>query len=499
MINWKMLVPIPSKKIIEDLISREGEPTEASMCQLPGMYDLVRKYAGSEPIESVSLKILTKTDIRADKCSMRAQTRFFSLHGRKMKTIEDIPEATIRHYIGNLVYSATKHDTGSTKEDRKRFRYGRNFEDSDSDGFIIQESDLLTQKEDASTKDKLYWSKKLPYILKKLHQYSKTYEISIISAIVAYCRARRRYNLDNRNLEIVPIGKVVEGGIMKMNKLGLIKRAENGNILYENDGKGNFRKYVYDYIIGKKQGELYDLIHELLYICNSLQIDLIDEDATLYEEEFINNLITTYVTSNRVYLNMKCNPLSIKAIRSITFDRKDIKTEEPMTTKELLVKSIERQVSLIQNVEDSKIEKYRDVTGTNLKEYIEKMVDINYEFYGRFLNNIYFRDGFVCDANSKIILFPVSIFRRYNNDERFIIHKDGYVILINSLNLSIDTNIIVWYPIELMLQALEDIRSFCANRGIDLFNIEEHSEVYTYMRGKHYNKSTFGDMFETYV
>lgn len=504
MIYWKTLVQIPSKKVLEDLASREGEPTPDSMCQLPGMLDTVKKYANNEPLESVYLKLIKLKDIRTDSCSKEAIARFEAINGRPMKTIYDIGETVIRDYIGNLVYSATRYNSGSTKEDRQNFQYGRFIQDSEDDGHIIMESDLQVKKDGPSAKDKIYWNKKLPYILKKLHQISKTIEISIISSLVCYYKARRDYNRNKKYSEAVSVGKIIEKGVMKMGKDGKIKRVDpddpNSSIIYEKDGKGNFREYVYDHLVGNTKDELYDLIHELMFIINELNIDFCNEKAERYEEDFINDLVTSYVTSNRAYLNMKCNPASLKAIRSISYDKQPVITERKLSRKEMILKMINRQVSIFDNAEDKHLDEYRDTSGELLTSFINKMMCFEFDTYGRYLDNIYFNNGFVCMPDGNPVLFPSSFFRKYNNDEAFMLHREGFMILVSSLRDNLNNTVLVWFPIRLAIGWMAKIERACNMKGIETMYLKDNfNGVYKQISSEHIAKKSFGTWFETSV
>lgn len=504
MIYWKTLVQIPSKKVLEDLASREGEPTQDSMCQLPGMMDILKKYANNEPLESVYLRLIKLKDIRTDSCSKEAIARFEAINGKPMKTLYDIGETVIREYIGNLVFSATRHNSGSTKEDRQNFQYGRFIQDSEDDGHLIMESDLQIKKDGPSARDKIYWNKKLPYILKKLHQISKTIEISIISSLVCYYKARREYNAKNKLSEAVPVGRIIEKGVMKMGKDGKIKRIDPNDpesaIIYEKDGKGNFREYVYDHLVGNTKDELYDLIHELMYIINELNIDFCTEKAERYEEDFINDLVTSYVTSNRAYLNMKCNPASLKAIRSISYDRQTISPERKLSRREMLLRMINRQVSIFDNAEDKHMDEFRDVNGDLLTSFVHKMMLFDFNTYGRYLDNMYFSNGFVCRPDGNPVLFPVSFFRRYNNDEAFMLHREGFMILVSSLRDNLSNTVLVWFPIRLAIGWLAKIERICDMKGINPIYLKENYDmVYKQISSEHIYKKSFGTWFETSV
>lgn len=309
MIQDFQMIKLKSMKLIEDLALRTGPETEESMSTVEGQAAKVnetRKWFTGNFVN----KIANQIDFSITSASSEARVEARNRLGREAFKIEDIDPKYIIKYFENIMQSATKHNTGSIKEEEQEFKIGKAV--TNEDGDIATPADLI------DTSDKLNFieikkrREKLALCVKKLNTKGKKFKTHMMSLIISYERAKKRVlGLDECKF------RYVKNGTYQITERGTLIRDIHGNLVTIRDD--GIHKKAIDFINGEdKNDSAYKAYKELLWICSEEGIDLSAENPLTYDEEFIDNLIITRVTKNREYLNRKYLPSTAKRLRDIS-------------------------------------------------------------------------------------------------------------------------------------------------------------------------------------
>ena len=306
-------INLPWKSVLRDIASRSGSPNEDSPCPYMGeakwFYDQTK---------NVSRDMLSKLDNFSDFNSIEKHVqpgpydKDLPKTGSALKYFEGLTDefgmvisdpidvSWVKSYLGNIMFSIKKYDKGGFKEEERKYGMARAVMDSEGeDGEdLIESSDLITQNKSFEFRDTLDYINKLPFLVKRLYECGREHNIHMFSLIIAYEKAKKK--LKGRPQP----ASVLANKVYKLNFDGSIA-TRNGELDYITENKGDFAKWAYPWISGKKKelrGRYYKNLQELLGICAALKIDLSKEDPLLYTQEFIDSLTVTYIETNKEFL-----------------------------------------------------------------------------------------------------------------------------------------------------------------------------------------------------
>jgi hypothetical protein len=153
--------------------------------------------------------------------------------------------------------------------------------------------------DDWSTEAKSVARENLPYVVKRLHNMSIYTGIHMLSFVSAYERAKIKSERIRSAGSVKTLKKnaVIEQGVYLCDKQGNITK----KVLVQN--KNQRASDMFDWITGrsKQYPEYFNDYLNYIHYCKVLNINILDDDMTKYQSDFIDKLIITTVTPNNCY------------------------------------------------------------------------------------------------------------------------------------------------------------------------------------------------------
>ena len=224
--------------------------------------------------------------------------------------MEDIRSEYLEDYLANLVFTVYKRSGSGGALD---YDYNHCLQPtllSVEDDSYTELADLQLQGNvnDYSESAKAYAKEQLPYVIKRLHNLSKYCGIHMLSMISAYQRAKEE------NLR-----KQYAGSTMLLKKNAVIAKG-----VYKCDRDGNIGSRIDVANKNKRAAEMFDWLEgnssiypayredylNFVQYCKMLNVDLLNDDFTKYDKDFVEGLVCTTLTPNKQY-----NQLVFDAIR----------------------------------------------------------------------------------------------------------------------------------------------------------------------------------------
>jgi hypothetical protein len=429
MLVTKSLIPIPSRKVIVDLALRNGSPERGSTCPYNGrarfVYEQTKDFAGSV------IGLLSKpatADYNAHKQKpvpgpyRQRDSAEVERTVEYLTKLEDIDASWVYKYFENAVIGIKINAMNSIKEERKKHQEQRTFEDMEGD--LVSEADLLIEKPKYSYVDVLSWKEKVPYIIKRLHEKSKSCGVSIMSLLIAYERVLRA----NPGKDPKPT-QVLEEGVYKMEKSGKISLRIMIN-------KGPFHDHAMKWIRGQEghvDSYLKDAM-ELLDICERLDIDIRNEDAEEYQEDYINSLTVLYITKNRDFFSSQSRSLNtavLKELKQVVLDdyNKRTVTDQKLDWRLITGSKMQKFLDSDNPAIDRNQNKEQEILIFMSLHDISKNVDSR---IGRKRT----RDGFYLNNGSNPLLIDVTDITLDPNPNyqkvSALLHSSGYLVLVTN-------------------------------------------------------------------
>ena len=223
------------------------------------------------------------------------------------RRLEDIDDTWVFAYITMALYAINDNKENGIKAYNRSHTLLNVMEDEE-DGSVVSESELLTSHSNDYSPEEIAKAKeKIPYLLRRLHDKSKSMRVHIISLLRAHELAKNEVALAKRRdprktLKVAP-RHLLKYNVHKMNPDGTI-----GPIFKEdaNNREPSFkeaRAWVLQY---EDCTDAYtqDAI-DLLHYYDVMGIDITKEDVRVYQEEYISQLTVLYISSNREYVTRK--------------------------------------------------------------------------------------------------------------------------------------------------------------------------------------------------
>lgn len=307
MIQSHSPLPNPARSLLEDLVLRTGLPTTESLSPYSGMqhvlFDQFKGRLSSVDLQFVFDRLREEDDYDADKQRpvagpWRLERTSSNAYLRRM---EDIDESWVQKYLENVLTGIKINRSGGIREYESSNRETRTL--TDSEGSSVDEGELLIGSYDYTPMDVTKAADKLPYLLKRMFDKSLQLGISAMSLIIAYEKARRQSD--------------AVGGVRPRHILGNTVYYMNANgqldgVLPSTANSGKKFPPACDWILGKDRDSYFQDAMELLDVCDTLGIDITQEDPQDYQAEQIQKLKITYITKNREYLRgMRPRNLSV--------------------------------------------------------------------------------------------------------------------------------------------------------------------------------------------
>lgn len=296
-------LPLPSKRIIDDLLEREGLPDEESFTPFNGMNGLIGEQMVGSKFSNIGLDLIKDSvyelDIsKLEKSSLKSDSIEDSveIQGRYL---EELNEDLVRNYVLSQLIGI-KRNKNAAKDALKEMMNTRPLMYDTETSRVYNQSSTYVDEEEAELYEKYEEAdnlrRKIPYLIKKLQEGSIYYSISLLSLFIARDSC---INLDHIKSGYIKSVNLLRYPVYKVSSTGHI--TENVNVESANNGTNYNRPK--EIVLGQCPNDPYYRAGlELTSIARQLGYNLYDEDARNYTPEYVNNLMCSYIISNQEVL-----------------------------------------------------------------------------------------------------------------------------------------------------------------------------------------------------
>lgn len=297
----------PNKSVVEDLITRTGEPTEYAFSPFKGKEELIKsQFSGSQKSkfrQNDFLEMSKERDIDPSRIKQITVTNGVESTSGELagyRFLEDIyndavGEKVVENYITMLCVGYKKDNSSPLRKTQEQATRTVHYPDSDDDEDAIEEKYLQVRYDEDELTPTEYDSiiKELPYIIKSIWSRSKAYQANLFTFIFAYLDIVRRRG--NRNIIVTDFAPYDTALI-----------STNGDFVrlfsHADDNKYTiYPKVTKVFIYPDQHRSDYQLCMKFVKYIEKLGIDWRDENPLSFNKEFVDSLVVTYLPSNDDY------------------------------------------------------------------------------------------------------------------------------------------------------------------------------------------------------
>lgn len=315
-------VQLYGKKVITDIALRTGDHTKENFSYGPGMKHVVYKFwKDTEDTSSIleehfeaqkdfDCDVIRSSMSEDDIENGEAEEDTFSAYDPAKdpvdfkeynRRLEDIAPKYIEDYLGNVIYNICYHDSTLRRHQKKHQVQPCLIGDGDDGDDFTELADLqIEERDEWSLGQKQAAQRNLNYVIKRLHNMSRYSKVHMLSYIAAYERAKLYIERNH-----------LSGGCKSLSDNVVIAQGvylcdENGDITKKVavENKNKRAKNMFNWIVGRESeySAYYQDYLNFVHYCTVLDINLVDDDMTKYQSEFVDKLVVTTVTPNRQYV-----------------------------------------------------------------------------------------------------------------------------------------------------------------------------------------------------
>lgn len=338
-----------TRTLVEDLACRNSSPDHIS----PSPYNGVEKFV-KQFILDRGVDILNLIRNKADFDSLKSSQQFAS------KRLEDIDETHVYEYLKMVLHGILRNARGGIRDEVYNVETHYLIENPETNK-RISEHYLVIEDVPLDLKTILHYREKMVSILKRLHIVSRFQRISLISLIIAYEKCK----ILNKKKSGVSVGRVREYCVYKVDSEGNMYGNISFNYQYE-----DWYNWLHDPIPVMLPSLHKDVLY-LILMCSELDIRLEYENALDYNDDFMNDLISTYIPNNREYLSQEkvvkytkepVYPITSLVINfnALTSIRKDNREHECRTFLEIYRTYVEPSLRVYALITENGVYKFRN-------------------------------------------------------------------------------------------------------------------------------------------
>lgn len=375
---------------------------------------------------------------------------------KNVQRFEDLPLKQVFYEVDGLIKSIKNNDMKSFKQVRNSYMPQAMLKDVDEDGedVMVQENELLIEGYDedyevqAQEIDKV--KERIAYIIKMLHEESKSCGYHLMSYAIAIAAAYERntqvvgYVINPRDIYI-QYQPNHEG-----KKIKVYDVSEDGKHLYQITQNKNRGADIMQWVKGYKESrDIYrDMVDELIVLCKDVNLPLDKEDPRDYLEDNINQIVSTYLLENRTYMRQLKASLHKETYDSIkNIDIFDYKPNIPKYAKEEsesvkkgrriseIYDNCIKTISLYQAAKHPRIHARDNVDVFKSLKYLFEMHNttspIKLQYNEDDLKRLQTQDGFLCYPSGNFVILNVSLYKLHDRDYQSalaIFHENGKVV-----------------------------------------------------------------------
>lgn len=321
-------IKLYGKKVITDLATRVGDCTVDSFSYGPGMADVVRKFWHDTEETTMPIEAhfeaqkdfdcdVVKSSLSEDCDDDEEEEDTFSPYDPSKdpidfkeynRRLEDIAPKYLERYLGNVVFNICHRDSTLKRQQIKhKVQPCLMGNGDDSDDFTELADLQLEDKDEWSLGQKQNAQRNLSYVLKRLFNLSRISHVHIPSYIAAFERAKLyiEANHTQGGSKMLSDNVVISQGVYLCDADGNITK----KVLVEN--KNQRAKGMFNWIMGRggPYAAYYQDYVNFVHYCTVLDIDIVNDDMTKYQADFMDKLVVTTVTPNKQYVPAVYNAL----------------------------------------------------------------------------------------------------------------------------------------------------------------------------------------------
>lgn len=413
---------------------RSGLPDREAVCPYRGMYNIVRMQFPDRVPDVLYDLITYQLDYKfgpypgAQHPKPGKYYRDAPIQINDLTRLEDIDESWVEAYFRNMLTGIKINSGNYTLSDYRRHTAKKYlYEDSES-GSLSDPSEYVAEEPDVS----YTYVEKLPYLLKRLHERSKEVGIHLISLVIAYEKALKLALAVKSNSEDVSVQPkdIIAQGAFLMTREGKI-----GSRILNSHHK---TQEYFAWIRGMgEHDEYFDNVIELCHIAEKIRVDLTKEDPSEYQEEFINSLVVTYITSNKD-VGRRTNSEVLSGLRGLNLKQFNVKQRPNEVDRYEAAVKLKANQFLFSTAPD--IELYRDPRNKHedVKRFLAQLAGITKEA-AYVTDSTILCDGFYMVDKFSYFTVNVSDICNVTSDKqkkcrlanyRALVHSSGFFILV---------------------------------------------------------------------
>lgn len=290
---------------MEDLALRSGPPTSNSFTPFNGKADVLREQFSGSQMDRFNME-----GFLAENASFEFDpTR---INENKSIGIMEIEEKESRNFLEDFVEDGKEAESVKkwfiqaciSYKKRKESSYRNqtttyaitSYGDDDEGQFDPRMIEVKKSDYDCSQEEYDLTLRKLPFYIKAIWTYSRVYSANLFSFIAAYMDLLKNKGRSREEIIIQDFSNYTTY-MLKLD--GTFKRPFD----HSNDVKTErYVKVVDIFRYPDKNKELMSLITGFMDVCDTLKIDFEHQDTMIFNADFINKLVCTYLPTNSEYL-----------------------------------------------------------------------------------------------------------------------------------------------------------------------------------------------------
>ena len=304
MIRQKMMLkPYPSKTVLEDVATRSGPPTIDSFTPFIGKATVLREQFNGTQMDNFNIDgfFIENVSFEFDPAKIKIKKEVGGMEIEEMLNMQFLEEfivdgieseAVKEWFIQACISYKKRKDSSYRKTD---YTYScASYGDDDDDGTLDPRM-IETVKGNYNTTQEEYdlALEKLPFYIKAIWTYSRIYSANLFSFIAAYMdMLKQKRVVMQKNFADYPLY------MLKIN---------TGNFYRKFDHSEDLKTKRYTNVLEiftnkEKHMDVMTLVHNFIDVCDILHINFEKQDTMIFNNEFINKLVCTYLPTNSEYL-----------------------------------------------------------------------------------------------------------------------------------------------------------------------------------------------------
>lgn len=410
---------LPNKRVVDDLIERDGLPTKESFTPYNGMNYLISEQMCGERFSILGVDVIKENIQELSVRRLKGKEDVgnddsLSIDENYAFLLDDIHEDYIRDFMRSQLIGLKVNKTGARKVLEESSKIQNLMFDVETNKVYNISDDYVEDEFEDSFDVISEVRRKIPYLLKKLQDGSIQYGVSLLSLFIA--RDGVIQKLGKRSCDIKP-RELLAYPIYSVNFKGELM------CTLDPETANNTQKFIEpkNLVLGVDPiNPYYRAGIELTSYARQLGYNLYEEDARDYSPTYINRLMCSYILSNQeVLLDIGAyDPKILELFKNGAIF--DVKTNEPVpkqTSKVLKLREMAiKKMNYVPELHDKcsidnnivKIKEPLKLINQFFKKY--KEVNLKSKMEEESTYDCTTENGVLCDCNAHPLIFKIDQF-----------------------------------------------------------------------------------------